>query len=622
MAKVTIEEILNNFPFLSDRSAQEPYLYQVLLEIRSYQKKFLAGKLTKLATREILHKSRNVKLPLTPTRDKNLDYLIEHLLDDYNNNIKKVISFEFDFNDKKKNLVVKEIEEFTVDMPVNSLNEHIMLRDNNSALSLLKLISRFRIFNLTKLLSTSKHKQEVSRIIKIALGKSIFTFKNFKLNNVRIEVHEDYCFHIKNYDKVKGSLDSEKLKEIIAMHMDLLKRKLDNYGIYNANFGDYRDKKVDYILHILIDDIGPSIAVSDQIFIKNYQSLRSCILKVDKALDPAKLFSQEIVKFIHDNQYVIATDITSNLIDVTQETLKRWTETGNIEQEHIIHFIDDTGYEYFLDGNSFINTIQEIYHTLRYSPETLASMSSNQKNALQSKMDILYLSARKTLEKANASAILNCSSEEKNKLKQLLNDYEEYITELSLRSEQSTVSVKSKKKSGSIIKKIFSFFSTMFSSKSDDEKSSSSNISSKKTKGISKETKQIYVKAKSKKGPIIALSDFIEINRENDASIDKIINDLRNNNIKIVIPIYNARTVLYPKRSQKLLIADIEYLLAPPSAIATQESITSYIDSLVGFKMRDDFLSGKALIAIERYLRTLYRQKRAVKLSKKEKKSK
>jgi hypothetical protein len=88
---------------------------------------------------------------------------------------------------------------------------------------------------------------------------------------------------------------------------------------------------------------------------------------------------------------------------------------------------------------------------------------------------------------------------------------------------------------------------------------------------------------------------------------------MRKNNLKIVMPVYNARTSLYPKRSAKVLMPDIEYLLIPVEAIKSPESITDYVDSLVGFKMRDDSIGGGMLIQIEKYLRTIQRQRKHMK---------
>jgi len=86
---------------------------------------------------------------------------------------------------------------------------------------------------------------------------------------------------------------------------------------------------------------------------------------------------------------------------------------------------------------------------------------------------------------------------------------------------------------------------------------------------------------------------------------------MRENALRIVIPVYNAREVLYPKRSLKLLMPDTEYLLAPVDSARSPESIRKYTDTLVGFKIKDEVMPARAIMAVEKYLLTHYRQKRA-----------
>jgi len=78
-----------------------------------------------------------------------------------------------------------------------------------------------------------------------------------------------------------------------------------------------------------------------------------------------------------------------------------------------------------------------------------------------------------------------------------------------------------------------------------------------------------------------------------------------------LVPIYNARGTLYPKRSKKLLMSDVEYLLVPIQTIKSMDAIAAYINSLVGYRLKDEPIPGKALVVIEKYLRIIYRQRRA-----------
>jgi hypothetical protein len=109
------------------------------------------------------------------------------------------------------------------------------------------------------------------------------------------------------------------------------------------------------------------------------------------------------------------------------------------------------------------------------------------------------------------------------------------------------------------------------------------------------------------------LSDLIELKPENEPKIEQTIRELRENNLKIVVPIYNARQVLYPIRSKKYLMADVEYLMIDPDAAKSPETIRDFIDEITGFKFKEDVISGNALFSIEKYLFSINRQNRAKK---------
>jgi len=129
--------------------------------------------------------------------------------------------------------------------------------------------------------------------------------------------------------------------------------------------------------------------------------------------------------------------------------------------------------------------------------------------------------------------------------------------------------------------------------------------------GMSEETKDILREIVLRDSPLIPISDFIEIKPENERVIEKIITDLRNHNLKIVIPMYNARQNLYAKRSKNYLMSDTEYLIVDPEHAISSESIYNYIDSITGFKLKEDTLTGSALFSIEKYLLSIYRQNKA-----------
>ena len=134
---------------------------------------------------------------------------------------------------------------------------------------------------------------------------------------------------------------------------------------------------------------------------------------------------------------------------------------------------------------------------------------------------------------------------------------------------------------------------------------------------FSSETRDLYTTIRTKNVPLIALSEYIDLVPENEIKVDLIINELRENNLKIIIPIYNARTILYPIRSQYSLICDVEYLLVNPEIIHDADKIRNFTDSLSGYKLKEDVITPKAILAIEKYLLTLQRQKKAHLLKKK-----
>jgi len=117
------------------------------------------------------------------------------------------------------------------------------------------------------------------------------------------------------------------------------------------------------------------------------------------------------------------------------------------------------------------------------------------------------------------------------------------------------------------------------------------------------------------------LSQYIEIKPENEQNIDTTIDELRLNNLKIVVPIYNAKENLYPERSKKLLISNVEYLLIDSNIIETPESIRDYTDKLQKERLRGESIPIKAIVSIEKYLLNIHKQKLAnLKNSKRKKK--
>ena len=234
-------------------------------------------------------------------------------------------------------------------------------------------------------------------------------------------------------------------------------------------------------------------------------------------------------------------------------------------------------------------------------------------------MDFLCIAGDTLLaDKDRALAVL-ANEDNVTSLMIIIQDYRDYQKRISVK-ESIEEEHQTRKKKRSIIDVISSFFKSLFgkSKKEDDTETGhyhGPSVMKKKT-GFSRQTRDLYSKIKNNKSKIIPLSDHLELTPENELRVDTIINEIRGNNLKIVIPIYKAHTSLYPNRSQKFLTPNVEYLLVDPDIIQTAESVRSFTDGLVGTKLKDEIIPGNGIMAIEKYLLTLYRQKRALNLKK------
>lgn len=622
MPNIPIHKMIETFPFLDDRTAQEPYLYEVLLDIRNSQNAFRLGKSQELATRESIKKSRTIKMPFTPARNKNIDYLVDLLLERYGEQFSIAITFKMGFDRKEKKLSFKEVEEFALAMKPAEFNEIEKNRVEQSLQNFLILLSNFRIFNLSKIMNKAKHKEEFQQVLKKGEDKSFFTFKSFESDKNQYISAQELCFHGENYEAVKNSLNITAIKAIIANYPEMVKTRLKNYGIMNPDFSDFRDTKVDYLIHILEDEIGTTMASKDLAEVKSFKSLRECIMRVDKMLDPSRIYGNEIVKFIREHKFCFDSDVTSGLLNVNDEILKNWAKVETLKKKNIVKYTDPTGRDFYIDGRSMFNQFNETYQLVRYKNDEFSALTSFQKQSVENKIEVLYHAGLQVVHDEDGDKYLHCNKDFIQNFKDVLEEYSEYMKQKQLRSELTQEKKRGRKRRFSIggifiaiIKSIFGIFT---GGRDDDEyyessvgsTSSGGGTSKSGNRPVSREARTIYTKAKNTNRPLLALSDFIELNRENDSMIDKIIQDLRDNNMKIVMPVYNAKKNLYPKRSMKVIMADIEYLLIPIEAARTPESITSYVDSLVGYKMKDDIISGHMLIQIEKYLRTINRQNR------------
>ena len=604
------------YPFLHSHIEKEAHIYEVLEEIDRQQAHYLKTREGLLATQTSLRQSRAIKIPQTPSRNKNILYLTEQLCKNYPNNVRIIRSFVFNVDQSSKKLSIEETAEYTVNLREDDFNRIQIERDIESGKNLLGLLSQFRLFNLTKLIKSTTNKAHISRLIKEELGSNIFTFKHYTLDKNQFEIAEDYCFHKNNYEAVKNRFNADELRKVISAHSAPIVRRMKKFGILNTEFSDYRDTKLDYLLNIILEELSSSLDKRDLVDVKNFASLRTCLLKVNKVIDPLISIGDDMVRYIRENGLSRDNDLLAIFSGITPEMLSRWSES-DLEKKRIVVNRSQNNNLYFIDGAGLVTKMMGMHRTIVVKSDSFEQKPSMERNEYTALMDLLCDTCEKLLQnESRAQAVLG-NEGNVHKARQIIKEYEDYKH----RTEQETEYHKDYgHEPVSLVKKIINFFSSLFGNKSTLEEESPSgkqNVSGRKKPPLSKQTRDLYSQIKTKSAPVIALSDYLELGPDNEIRVDTIINEIRQNNLKIVIPIYNARTTLYPVRSQDYLMADIDYLMVDPDIITSPESIRSFTDSLAGYKLKDETIPGRGIMAIENYLLTLYRQNRARKLRKK-----
>ncbi|MCL1833392.1 MAG: hypothetical protein FWG49_02715 [Leptospirales bacterium] len=595
----------SKYSFLNEKLNKEAHIEEILSEIESKQANWLKKHSDELATIENLSESRNIKIPFTPKRLANIRYLIDLLVKNHPTEIRSVFSYKFSTNPANNNLAIEEKAEYTVMMKDSQYNHLQMGRDKESTKSLNELIKNFRLFNLTKLVEKSKNRSYLTHLIKEQLGTNIFTLKYSTINKNGLAIEEDFCFHRDNYDTVKTRLDLEEIKRIIASHEQIINRYLKNYGILNSYINDYRDNKLDYILNILSNHLNQSFDKTDEIKVKNFRHLRECILKVDKLLDPAIMLDSEILNYLHEKFTTTDSDIVSLFPNMTIESLSQWESEKIYSGKLIAHNYNNI--KYFIDPVQFIDKYESLISSVVDGIEPKAGEINYDNNNVFI-IDLLTDAGTHLLGKdQNAQRIFN-GTENVEKLKDLINKYLHHKQRLKAMHDVAYDS--DKKGLFSSIKNIISSIINLFKGKEKNKQSDAKKTdkTNKSNTEISKETRDLYEEISLHNSILTPISDFIEIKPDNEYIIEKLIAELRSTNLKIVIPMYNARKHLYIKRSQKYLISDIEYLLVDPAFAASPEIIYDYIDSIKGFRLKEDTLTGNALFSIEKYLFSIYRQ--------------
>jgi len=294
---------------------------------------------------------------------------------------------------------------------------------------------------------------------------------------------------------------------------------------------------------------------------------------------------------------------------MTDDALSRWESEKLAAGKIIVHQYNNV--RYLIDPAQFVNRYETYTNSIIYSEDD-GEVNESQRNSKIFTIDMLTETGNKILENEQNALKFFTAIENAQKLRYLINEYLAYKrTLIALRNAHLN---ETQEKTVSVLTRIANSIIMFFTRK---EKNYALNpekktpAKAKKVKKISEETVDIYKEISLRKSLLIPISDFIEITPENEGKIEKLIIEMRNNNLKIIIPIYNAKQLLYPQRSRKYLISDVEYLMVDPEIATSQETIRDYIDAITGFKLKEDTITGTALFSIEKYLMSIYRRNRA-----------
>ncbi len=597
------------FYFLHSHIAKEPYIYDVLNEISLIQESSLKTESDEMATLEDLRNSRNIKIPFSPVRNKTMGYLVDLLEKHYPDEFRSLITFTFIIDPETKKLTINEKKEYCVLLSIDTVNSLQKQRDIKSAESLIALLKQFRLFNLTKLIKKAVDRSHLTGLVKSEIGKSIFTFKNYALARNNFEIVEDFCFHRDHYNSVKKTLNIEAIKKIISANSTLVNRRLQKFGILNADFSDYRESKLDYLLNILMEDILPSLAPKDKIELKNFHSLRTCLLKVEKIIDPVITLASDITQFVHQNGSCQASDIIGVFSELDEERLETWASEHAVPGR-ILVFRDSESVTRFISGEHLLNRLPVLHKEILLDHDAFASQDYSKRQKTLEEMKILCNAAHYLLQADDGGKAL-ITEDGASRMASIVSDFDNYQKKLAVKNVITTES--EEEKGDTLFDTIMEFIGSLFSRKKKKSMGQKGRQDAEKEQrpAVSVGSKNIIAGIKRSQAKIIPLSNYIDIVPGNEELIEGIIDDLRSIGIKIVIPVYSARKQLYPLRSQQYLISDMEYLLVESDVIQSPETIRAYTDSLGGEKIRDESITGGTIIMIEKYLLSLHRQKKA-----------
>ena len=159
-------EIADKFRFLNPQLAKEPFIYDILNEIEATQQRYLKTGDGELATLDSLSKSRTVRIPFSPQRERTIAYLLDQLIQNHPHEVGRIFSFYFNVDEGSKKLEIVEKTEYTLFMGDGEISNIQGIRNTVSTENLLELLKNFRLFNLTKLVKKARNRSALSNLIR------------------------------------------------------------------------------------------------------------------------------------------------------------------------------------------------------------------------------------------------------------------------------------------------------------------------------------------------------------------------------------------------------------------------------------------------------------------------
>jgi hypothetical protein len=262
--------------------------------------------------------------------------------------------------------------------------------------------------------------------------------------------------------------------------------------------------------------------------------MRTCLLKVNKVIDPLLSNSDDMIKYIRENGLSRDSDLLAIFSGITPDMLNRWPE-ADLEKKKIV-IKKDRNNLYFIDGAGLVTKMMGMHKTIVVRSDNFEQMPQMERIEYIGLMDLLCGTCNKLFQNEGKALTILGNEGNIHKAKQIIKEYEEYKNR-SEREEDYHEDLR--QEPVSLVRKIINFFSSLFGSKSYMEGESSSETplaTGKKRAPLSRQTKDLYSQIKIKNAPVIALSDYLELAPENEIHVDTIINEIRQNNLKSLSP--------------------------------------------------------------------------------------